>query len=250
MKKARILQNGIIKTVAVDPSGTPAAEPGHYQWLPATEGTYIGVALNNRPLMNRLAPSLQEAPYKTPPKTPVYFFKPVNTHNAHQGVIEVPADGETAYAGAALGVVIGKQARKVMQADAMQYVAGYTVVNEVSLAETSYYRPAIKAKCRDTFCPVGPWVVSADSVDVTALTLKTFVNGELRQTGNTADLIHRVPALIEYISNFLTLEPGDLIITGTGLRDVALVAGDTVTVEIEQIGRLENTVVAEKGARA
>ncbi|MCB6184952.1 fumarylacetoacetate hydrolase family protein [Leeia sp. TBRC 13508] len=246
MRQARILQNDVVQSVTIQDQQPAIA--GQFTWLPATNGSVIGLALNNRPLMDKLAPELTEAPYKNPPKTPVYFFKPVNTHLAHQGAIQIPANGETAFAGAALGIVIGSTARKVKRADAASVIAGYTIVNEVSLAETSYYRPAIKAKCRDTFCPIGPWVVSADELDVSALAINTYVNGELRQRGNTADLIYSVPEIIEYLSDFMTLQAGDLIIAGTTLREVALAAGDVVAVEIEGIGRLENTVTLETGA--
>ena len=110
----------------------------------------------------------------------------------------------------------------------------------------NYYRPNLRVKNRDATTPVGPWIVDAAEVpEPNRLVLRTWVNGELRQEGSTADMIFDIPYLIEYFSSFMTLQPGDMIATGTpeGLSDV--VPGDEVVVEVEDVGRLVNRIASE-----
>ena len=132
--------------------------------------------------------------------------------------------------------------------DALEYLAGYTVCNDYAIRDylENYYRPNLRVKNRDATTPVGPWIVDvADVPDATNLTLRTWINGELRQEGSTKDMIFDIPYLIEYLSSFMTLQPGDMIATGTpeGLADV--VPGDEVIVEVEGVGRLVNRIVSE-----
>jgi 5-oxopent-3-ene-1,2,5-tricarboxylate decarboxylase/2-hydroxyhepta-2,4-diene-1,7-dioate isomerase len=128
----------------------------------------------------------------------------------------------------------------------MEHVAGYTIVNEFSLPEDSYYRPAVKAKCRDGFCALGPELVPRDQIaDPEQLKLKLFVNGELRQQNSTAHFVRSVAQLIAQISEFMTLHEGDVLITGTPEGRVDVLPGDKVEVEISGLGRLVNHIVAE-----
>ena len=147
-----------------------------------------------------------------------------------------------------LAFVIGRRATKVRAADAMAHVAGYTVANDYAVRDylENYYRPNLRVKNRDGATALGPWFVpAADVPDPHALALRTYVNGELAQQGNTRDLIADIPALIEYLSSFMTLMPGDIVLTGTpeGVRNVAV--GDEVVTEIDGIGRLVNTIVGD-----
>jgi 5-oxopent-3-ene-1,2,5-tricarboxylate decarboxylase/2-hydroxyhepta-2,4-diene-1,7-dioate isomerase len=147
-----------------------------------------------------------------------------------------------------LAVVIGKAARRVKRDDAYGYVAGYTVANDYAIRDylENYYRPNFRVKSRDGATPLGPWLVdAADVPDPMNLRLRTLVNGAVTQEGSTRDMIFDIPALIEYLSGFMTLLPGDLILTGTpeGLADVK--AGDEVVTEIEGIGSLKNTIVSD-----
>jgi 2-keto-4-pentenoate hydratase/2-oxohepta-3-ene-1,7-dioic acid hydratase in catechol pathway len=148
-----------------------------------------------------------------------------------------------------LGVVIGRRAKLVSRADALEYVAGYTILNDVSAREFQFdVSPAQTtfAKSMDDFCPMGPWIVTRDEIpDPQSLALKLWVNGELLQDGNTHDMIFGVGQLIEYISRYMTLEPGDVIATGTpagvgALRKPPrwLQPSDKVELEISSIGRL------------
>ena len=208
-------------------------------------GTLFGVALNYQGLLDQHLAAFQQAPYQKPPTKPVLFIKTPNTRNEHGGVVLHP-QGERLQPGPALGVVIGQRASRVSLEDAMAHVAGYVVVNEFSLPEDSYYRPAVKAKCRDGFCALGPVLVSRDQVaNPSQLGLKLWVNGELRQENTTANWVRDIPQLIAEISEFMTLHPGDVLITGTPEGRVDVLPGDTVDVEISGVGRLTSHIQAE-----
>lgn len=212
----------------------------------AASGTLFGIALNYKGLLEGRLEEFNQPPYQKPPVKPVLFIKTPNTRNADGQPVVFPAGVERLQPGPALGVVIGKRASRVSEADAMSHVAGYTIVNEFSLPEDSYYRPAVKAKCRDGFCPIGPELMEASQVtDPNALTLRLLVNGEVRQENSTANWVRTIPQLIAELSDFMTLNEGDVLITGTPEGRVDVKPGDTVVVEITGLGKLTNTVVAE-----
>lgn len=212
-------------------------------------GTLLGVALNYQGLLEQRLAEFEQAPYKKPPVKPVLFIKTPNTRNSHEGQVIQPR-GERLQAGPALGVVIGKSASRVSVENALAHVAGYVIVNEFSLPEDSYYRPAVKAKCRDGFCALGPELVPVAQVaDAGQLTLELFVNGELRQENSTANWVRNVPQLIAEISEFMTLHEGDVLITGTPEGRVDVLPGDRVEVQISGLGRLSNSIVAEQEPR-
>lgn len=204
-----------------------------------------GAALNHRRLQAALAAEFEQAPYQRPPQAPVLFIKPRNTVSAAGAPIPFPADADAVYAGGALGVRIARDACRVSAADALSHVGGYAVVNEVSLAETSFYRPAIQAKCRDGFCPIGP-EAGPDAINPQRVQVRTYINGALAETNDSADWLRGVAQLIADVSQFLTLYAGDLLIVATPPRNARLRPGDTVAVEIDGIGRLENIVAAEE----
>ena len=150
-----------------------------------------------------------------------------------------------------LAAVIGRRAKHVGEADARDYVFGYTVANDVSARDWQFHTPTFTmGKSFDTHGPIGPWIVTADDVpDPHALGLRTYVNGELRQSNDTGQMIHNLWAQIAYLSTAFTLEPGDLIATGTpegvgvGMEPpVFLQPGDVVRCEVEGIGAIENKV--------
>jgi 2-keto-4-pentenoate hydratase/2-oxohepta-3-ene-1,7-dioic acid hydratase in catechol pathway len=155
---------------------------------------------------------------------------------------------------AELAVVIGKTARNVVEADAYDYIAGYTNCNDVSARDLQFREGDqwLRGKCLDSFCPLGPWLVTRDEIaDPHQLAIRCRVNDEVMQDSNTAEMIYRIPYLIEYLSEAFTLEPGDVIATGTphgvgAFREppVWLKSGDRVAVEIEGLGTLANPCVA------
>ncbi|HSV78789.1 MAG TPA: fumarylacetoacetate hydrolase family protein [Ramlibacter sp.] len=149
---------------------------------------------------------------------------------------------------AELAVVIGKGGRDIARADAMKHVFGYTIVNDVTARDVQMrHQQWDMGKSFDTFCPMGPWVVTADELDGRDTRVRCWVNGELRQDGRTADMIFDIPTLIETISRGITLYPGDIIATGTpagvgmGMQPPRyLKAGDVVRIEVDGIGTIEN----------
>ena len=154
-----------------------------------------------------------------------------------------------------LAVIIGVGGRAISLADAMRHVWGYTIINDVTARDVqSRLKQWHIGKSFDTFCPMGPWAVTADEIDLGDTRLRTWINGELRQDANTRDLIFDVPTIIATLSASITLFPGDIIATGTpagvgiGFKPPRfLKAGDVMILEIDGIGRLENTVVARVG---
>jgi 5-oxopent-3-ene-1,2,5-tricarboxylate decarboxylase/2-hydroxyhepta-2,4-diene-1,7-dioate isomerase len=144
-----------------------------------------------------------------------------------------------------LAVVIGRPARAVSVADAMQYVAGFTIANDYTIRDylENYYRPNLRAKNRDGATVLGPWFVDAQEVpDYDELELSTCVNGHETQHGNTRDMVTKVPELVAYLSGFMTLAPGDVILTGTPKGVVNVNVGDEISCEIGPLGRLVNTI--------
>ncbi len=145
-------------------------------------------------------------------------------------------------------MVIGREARRVAKADALDFVAGYTVANDYAIRDylENWYRPNLKVKNRDSCTPIGPWLVdAADIPDPMNLSLRTTVNGTVTQQGHTRDMIFDVPTLIAYFSAFMTLYPGDLILTGTPDGVVDCRPGDVIVTEIEGVGALVNTITAQ-----
>ena len=207
----------------------------------------ICVALNYITHVEEVESAFRKAPYKSPPATPVLFIKPHNTLTSHMAPVLFPTGVEEIQAGPSLAIVIGKKCCRVSEAEAMDYIHGYTVFNDISLPEESYFRPAITSKCYDSFGPLGPGIVAREEIeDPHDLHIRTFVNGELKQEGHTDEMIWSVPSIIEFISSFKTLMPGEVIATGFPAGRVSLKAGDEVSVEIDKIGLLGNRVVSEK----
>ena len=151
-----------------------------------------------------------------------------------------------------LAVVIGKAGRNISAEDALDYVWGYTIVNDITARDLQgQHSQWLIGKSQDTFCPMGPCIATADELDLSDTSVRCLINGELRQDSNTALLIFDVPTIIAAISNGITLQPGDIIATGTpagvgiGFDPPRyLVAGDVMRLEIDGIGMLENTVAA------
>jgi 2-keto-4-pentenoate hydratase/2-oxohepta-3-ene-1,7-dioic acid hydratase in catechol pathway len=189
-----------------------------------------------------------------PPAEPLLFGKFENTVIGPGDPIVLPREATHVDAEAELAVEIGRAGRRISEADALDFVRGYRVANDLSARNLQYSdKQWTRAKGFDTFCPLGQELVAVSELgDASGLRVVQRLNGEVLQDGNTHDLIFPVPFLIAYVSNVLTLEPGDLILTGTPpgvgwAREpkVSLQPGDVVEVEVEGIGTLSNPVVAE-----
>jgi 2-keto-4-pentenoate hydratase/2-oxohepta-3-ene-1,7-dioic acid hydratase in catechol pathway len=173
------------------------------------------------------------------PTSPLIFLKPNTAIIGPGEAIQIPpVEGRIVHEGE-LAVVIGKIAKQVKAANALDYVFGYTIANDVSARDQMFADGQwARAKGYDTFCPIGP--VIETELDTSDLEITTYVDGEKRRHGRTRDLLHKVPELIEYISDVWTLLPGDLILTGTPAGLGGFVDGQTVDITIEGIGTLSN----------
>ena len=252
MKHARIAWSGAIQQ-AVESDGQLLITQGPHQghrvdfddvvWLPPIAPvpqprTVIALGLN-------YADHAKELAFKAP-EEPLAFMKGEASLIGHKALTHRPADVKYMHYECELAVIIGRTARRVQKADAYDFVGGYTVANDYAIRDylENWYRPNLRVKNRDTCTPMGPWRVdAADIPNPMALKLQTTVNGQVTQSGSTADMIFDVPTLIEYFSSFMTLNPGDLILTGTPDGIVNVNPGDMIVTEIESIGALTNTLV-------
>ena len=214
-------------------------------WLPPFEvGSIIALGLNYADHVKELAKELTV----TTQDEPLVFLKGPGSLIGHQGQTRRPAGVAFMHYECELAVVIGRPAKGVRAADAMAHVAGYTVCNDYAVRDylENWYRPNLRVKNRDGGTVLGPWFVpAADVPDPHALALRTRVNGRVTQQGSTAQMIHRIPALIEYLSSFMTLQPGDVLLTGTPDGVVNVNEGDEVVCEIDGVGRLVNHIVGD-----
>jgi 5-oxopent-3-ene-1,2,5-tricarboxylate decarboxylase/2-hydroxyhepta-2,4-diene-1,7-dioate isomerase len=247
MKRARVIHQGVVHN-ATERDGQLLLEDGQrvwqdqVTWLPPLAPvekprTILALGLN-------YADHAKELAFKAP-EEPLVFLKGERALNGHRQSTRRPADVQFMHYECELAVVIGKRAKKVQRDDAYDFIAGYTVANDYAIRDylENWYRPNLRVKNRDGATPLGPWLVDrADVPDPMALALKTTVNGLVTQQGNTKDMIFDIPWLVEWFSGFMTLNPGDLILTGTPDGVVDCKVGDVVVTEIEGIGALMNTI--------
>ncbi|HWO97923.1 MAG TPA: fumarylacetoacetate hydrolase family protein [Bacillus sp. (in: firmicutes)] len=255
MSKAKVKFRGMPRTDEVEVNVTESTVKLNSKcygieklaWDAPVSGTIYGVLLNYKGALAALGKAVNEAPYKEGPKAPILYIKPANTVIGYGMPIPIPADVPELEIGAALGIVIGRTATRVSEGEALEYIAGYTVVNDVSIPHESVYRPAISQKARDGFCPVGPWIIERDAVVASpdSIRVRVYINGEIRQENTTANLIRSVSQLIADITDFMTLNPGDTLLVGVPEGAPLAKAGDHVRIEIEGVGSLENTIVHE-----
>ena len=248
MKHARFYAAGVYHEGTVNAEGLLIDEAGRAHreedvtfLPPVAPGKVIGLALNFADHAAELG--LAE------PEVPALFFKPSNSWIGHRAPVVYPKGAQYMHYEIELGVVIGRRARRVSAANALDYVKGYTIANDVTVRDyiTNYFRPPVKAKGHDTFGPLGPWMVDRDDLPNPGdVDLRVYVNGELRQEGNTRHLIRSCEQLIEYITEFMTLEENDIILTGTPKGLSHIHPGDLMRLEIAGIGALVNPVIPEK----
>ena len=247
MKHARIIHQGVTHD-ATERDGQLLLADGRLlsldavTWLPPLAPTprprtIFALGLN-------YADHAKELEFKAPDE-PLVFLKGANALTGHRQFTRRPAGVEFMHYECELTVVVGKTAKKVKRADAYDYVRGYSVANDYAIRDylENWYRPNLRVKNRDATTPIGPWLVdAADVPDPMTLALSTTVNGKLTQSGNTGDMIFDVPFLVEFFSSFMTLQPGDLILTGTPDGVVDCRPGDVIVTGIEGIGALVNTI--------
>jgi 5-oxopent-3-ene-1,2,5-tricarboxylate decarboxylase/2-hydroxyhepta-2,4-diene-1,7-dioate isomerase len=209
-------------------------------------GRVYGTLLSQRAAFDALKPTMSQAPYSGAPKAPVLYIKPRNTLARNGDAVAVPAGVEELEVNACLGVVIGQPACDVPEERAMGVIAGYVIVNDVSVPHADYYRPAIRHKCRDGFCPIGPAVVPGAAVgNPNALNVRVIVDDRLQSSATTADLVQPIEQILSDVTEFMTLSPGDVLAVGVAFPAPRVRAGQRVRIEIGKVGSLENPFVAE-----
>ncbi len=241
---AALSDTGLAILADIDPTSLPVVEGARLGAPVAHVGKIVCIGLN-------YSDHAAEAGMEVPPE-PVIFAKATSAICGPSDMVELPRGSEKVDWEVELGVVIGTRAKYVREADALSHVAGYCVINDVSERAFQIERAGqwIKGKSHDTFAPIGPWLVTRDEVaDPQALEMFLDVNGTRMQSGSTATMVYGVAHVVSYLSQFMTLEPGDIIATGTppgvGMGQnpqIFLHAGDEMVLGVEGLGQQQLTV--------
>ena len=212
-------------------------------------GVVYGALLNHVPAIAAMDEAAHQPPYNAPAVAPVLYVKPRNTLAGHGDAIVVPQDAPELEIGACLGIVIGRTACRVREDQALDHVAGYTVVGDISVPHAVFYRPSIRFKARDGFCPIGPSVVPRHQIaDPDALAVRVHVDSALVHRTTTGERRRPVARLLAEVSAFMTLSPGDLLLLGASTGAPRVRAGQRVRIEIDGLGSLDNHFIAEGAA--
>ncbi|MDN7848238.1 fumarylacetoacetate hydrolase family protein [Burkholderia seminalis] len=224
-------------------SCTTAAAPP----LPVAIGTVYGALLNERVALDALGDAVNAPPYGRPPQAPILYIKPANTHAGDGAAVVVPAGVDALEIGASVAVVFARRATRVPAAQALDYVHGFTLASDVSVPHPDYYRPAVRFKCRDGFCPMGPAIGPAAALgDVDAIGLTVRIDGELAVSASTATLIRPVRELIADVTAFMSFDAGDVLLLGVAGGAPRARAGSTIEISAAGIGTLRHTLIAEE----
>ncbi|RQU81457.1 2-hydroxyhepta-2,4-diene-1,7-dioate isomerase [Burkholderia cenocepacia] len=224
-------------------SCTTAAAPP----LPVAIGTVYGALLNERGALAALGDAVNAPPYGRPPQAPVLYIKSANTHAADGAAVVVPAGVDALEIGASVAVVFARRATRVAAARALDYVHGFTLASDVSVPHPDYYRPAVRFKCRDGFCPLGPAIVPAAALaDVDAIGLTVRIDGKVAASASTATLIRPVCELIADVTAFMSFDAGDVLLLGVAGGAPHARAGSTIEIAAAGIGTLRHTLMAEE----
>lgn len=212
-------------------------------------GQVYGVLLNHRPALAALGDAVHAAPYKAPPKAPVLYLKPRNTQVGDGAAVAVPVGVPALEVGAALGLVIGRTACRVPEGEALAHVAGLVIVADLSVPHDSYYRPSVRLKARDGFCPLGPrvWPLAAVT-DPDALAVTVALDGQVVHRTTTGERIRPAARLLADVTDFMTLSPGDVLMLGVSAGAPKVAGGHQVAITVEGLGSLGFRLVAEEQA--
>ncbi|WP_322048582.1 fumarylacetoacetate hydrolase family protein [Paraburkholderia sp. J67] len=196
-------------------------------------GAVYGTLLNDRHALEALGDAVNAPPYKAAPRAPILYLKPRNTLAGHGARVVVPGV-EGVQVGASLGIVIGRNATRVAARDALDYVAGYTLVADLSVPHESVYRPSVRFRARDNFCVIGPAVLARQHVaDPDNLAISVDIEDAARFTANTATSVRTVAQLLADVTDFMTLAPGDVITLGVPHGSPVVHAGARATISID-----------------
>lgn len=211
-------------------------------------GTVYGALLNHAPQLAALGEAVNQAPYKAPPRAPVLEVKPRHMLAGNGAVLRVPAGFAALQVGASLGIVVGSTACRVPVARALEHVTGYLLLGDIALPLPSHYRPGARFKARDGFCPLGAQVVPAARVPAPeALVGRVAVDGVVVHTFDTGQRVRGVAQLLADVTEFMTLQPGDVLALGVSHGAPLVAAGHDVRLEVDGIGTLQLRLEAEEG---
>jgi 5-oxopent-3-ene-1,2,5-tricarboxylate decarboxylase/2-hydroxyhepta-2,4-diene-1,7-dioate isomerase len=208
-------------------------------------GVVYSALLNDPHQVAALGDAVHQPPYKAPPAHPVLAVRPRNTLAGDGAAIGVPAGASAVRTGPGLGLVIGRTACRVPVAHALDWIAGYLVANDLSLPIGSHYRPAVRQMGRDGFCPLGAAVAASAVADPDALAITLALDGAVAWQGHTGGRVRSVAQLLADVTDFMTLQPGDVLLLGIPADAPLARPGQAMVVDIVGIGRLRNTLVAE-----
>jgi len=201
-------------------------------------GTVYGTLLNHSAAWDAVEGAMHAAPYKGPPKAPVLYVKPRNTLALSGDAVTVPDDVPELEVGASLGIIIGEPACRLTHADALSHVAGYLLVNDISQPHPDYYRPAIRYKARDGFCPIGTASSSAAIPDPDQLQLRVLIDDQPAGGGSLQQMRRSVRRLLVDVTEFMTLSRGDILTLGAVAPAPRARAGQTVRITCEGLADL------------
>jgi 5-oxopent-3-ene-1,2,5-tricarboxylate decarboxylase/2-hydroxyhepta-2,4-diene-1,7-dioate isomerase len=212
----------------------------------ALSGTVYGTLLNHRSALAALGEAVNRPPYNAPPAAPVLYIKPRNTLAGSGSPVRIPAGTPELEVGACLSVVIGRTACRVAERDALDYVAGYLILADVSIPHCNFHRPSVRFKARDGFCPLGPAVASRGALaNPDAVTIRSYLDGALVQTASTADLIRPAARLLADVTEFMTLAPGDVLALGAAAPPPRVRPGQTLRIDVDGLGSLSIPFMGE-----
>ncbi|WP_321818015.1 MULTISPECIES: fumarylacetoacetate hydrolase family protein [unclassified Paraburkholderia] len=211
-------------------------------------GAVYGTLLNDRHALDALGDAVNAAPYKAPPRAPILYLKPRNTLAGHGARVVVPG-AEGVQVGASLGIVIGRTATRVAARDAFDYIAGYTLVADLSVPHESVYRPSVRFRARDNFCVIGPTIVAQHHVaDPDNLQIHVDIEGSARFSASTATSVRNVAQLLADVTDFMTLAPGDILTLGVPQGSPVAHEGARATISIADWPALAVEFIAQGAA--
>lgn len=213
-------------------------------------GVVYGTLLNHRPAIAAIGAAVNELPYKAAPAAPVLYQKPGNTLATDGASVVVPAEANELELGVALGVVIKRTACRVRAAQALDYVAGYIAVADICIPHGIFYRPSLRFRARDGFCVLAPAATPESAIaNPDTLAIKVLVDGDLAQESTTGDRVRSVSHLLEDVTDFMTLSPGDILMTGVSAGAAKVKAGQRAQVDIAGLSPINICFVAEGSAQ-
>lgn len=213
-------------------------------------GTVVGTLLNHAPVLMAMGHAAQEPPYQAPPLRPVLYVKPRNTLLRSGGVVEMPRGESHLEIGFSIGMVVGKTACNVSKDKAMTHIAGYLAVADLCIPHPSVYRPSVRQRAQDGFCPLGPVVNPRHEVpDPNHLAYSVRANGRVVHQGTTGDWVRPAAQLLADVSEFMTLAPGDVLLLGNTTGAPQLGAGTQVQVQLGNLAPLSFSIAPHSNSQ-